>query len=445
MCSLLTAAACGDSTPKDTGGNSGGDNGGTGGGNSDVKYTLVITSAGDGVTDPAPGSHEYPAGTSVTITATPRSSARFMTWSGDATGQTPPITLVMDGNKAVNAQFSWGKSATSGLPNVPRNGVPKPSGTPGTIKILDWAGFKGAVTYTLDDSQPSQEEHYAELQATGVKMTFFVNEDTASVHLPVWQQMLADGHEIGNHTVDHCHASQTATPQLSGCSFGADQPAAPAQATPASELDDNTAWIKSAIGQSDVWTMATPFGDTGWAPFESSRFLLNRDVYQGFVGPNDGTDPLHLPCFMAGATQDGGIDGQLSTFNDKIDQARTNDKWLIFLFHSILPTTAQWYGMVDIGNITASVNHATSLGDLWTDTMVSVGAYWRAQTLLTPILTTSTSTTWTWTLPAHFPPGKFLRVTVDGGTLTQNGDAVPWDEHGYYEVALDKGTLTLGP
>jgi hypothetical protein len=48
-------------------------------------------------------------------------------------------------------------------------------------------------------------------------------------------------------------------------------------------------------------------------------------------------------------------------------------------------------------------------------------------------------------LPEHFPPGKFLRVSVTGGTLKQKGAALPWDARGYYEVALDAGSLTLGP
>ena len=47
--------------------------------------------------------------------------------------------------------------------------------------------------------------------------------------------------------------------------------------------------------------------------------------------------------------------------------------------------------------------------------------------------------------PAHFPPGKYLRVTVSGGTLTQAGSTLAWDDHGFYEVSLDAGTLTLSP
>jgi hypothetical protein len=52
---------------------------------------------------------------------------------------------------------------------------------------------------------------------------------------------------------------------------------------------------------------------------------------------------------------------------------------------------------------------------------------------------------WSWTLPPHFPNGMYLRVTVSGGTVSQNGSALPWDPHGFYEIALDAGSLTVSP
>jgi hypothetical protein len=58
---------------------------------------------------------------------------------------------------------------------------------------------------------------------------------------------------------------------------------------------------------------------------------------------------------------------------------------------------------------------------------------------------TPTANTWTWTLPDHFPPGKVLRVMVDGGTPSQSGTALVWDSHGYHQVALDAGSLTWKP
>jgi hypothetical protein len=93
------------------------------------------------------------------------------------------------------------------------------------------------------------------------------------------------------------------------------------------------------------------------------------------------------------------------------------------------------------------VKYAQTFPDLWIDTMVQVGSYWRGQNAFksAKMTTSGSSTTYTWTLPANFPTGKYLRVTVDGGTITQNGTAIPWDSHGYYEIALDPGTLTLGP
>jgi hypothetical protein len=102
---------------------------------------------------------------------------------------------------------------------------------------------------------------------------------------------------------------------------------------------------------------------------------------------------------------------------------------------------------VKIDEFVASVNHAKSKGDVWIDSMVAVASYWRGQRAVAAASSTASgaSTTWTWTLPTRFPPGKYLRVKVDGGTLSQNGKPLPWNEHGYYEVALDAGSLTLSP
>jgi hypothetical protein len=59
--------------------------------------------------------------------------------------------------------------------------------------------------------------------------------------------------------------------------------------------------------------------------------------------------------------------------------------------------------------------------------------------------TAGTDQTWTWDLPDHFPPGKFLRVKVAGGTLKQGGAEIAWQGNGYYEIALDAGSVTLSP
>jgi hypothetical protein len=83
---------------------------------------------------------------------------------------------------------------------------------------------------------------------------------------------------------------------------------------------------------------------------------------------------------------------------------------------------------------------------MWIGRVVDVGAYWLGQKAFSSATTSgTTSKTWTWTKPSNFPPGKYLRVTVAGGTLTQSGQALAWNDHGFYEIALDAGSVTLGP
>jgi hypothetical protein len=75
--------------------------------------------------------------------------------------------------------------------------------------------------------------------------------------------------------------------------------------------------------------------------------------------------------------------------------------------------------------------------------MVDVGAYFIGRKLIKAAA--AQGGVYTWNLPDVFPPGKYVRVTVDGGTLSQGGTPLPWNEHGFYEVALDAEELTVAP
>ena len=325
-----------------------------------------------------------------------------------------------------------------GLPARPGPAnVPRPAGAPGNLKILDWAGFTSAVSYTFDDGQPSQIEHYADLAAAGVRLTFFINSAGASWEAgfaDTFSRAVRDGHEVANHTVHHCHADPDGTLRA-GC----------AGASIAAEFDECTTFITKTLGAPAVWTSASPFGDTGYAGAATERFFLARGAMPGTVAPNDETDPFSLPIW--GPAEHDGVE----KFDAEIDRAHLGHRWVIMLLHSLGPTSFAWYMTVDVSAVTGSIAHAKSLGDVWIDSLANVGAYWRGQKLLaavTPEVETTaagTTQTWSWTLPPHFPPGKTLRVRVDGGTLSQNGKALEWNGHGYYEIALDAGSLTLSP
>jgi peptidoglycan/xylan/chitin deacetylase (PgdA/CDA1 family) len=305
----------------------------------------------------------------------------------------------------------------SGLPVPPgAANVPKPSGTAVGLAVLDWAGFKGAVTYTFDDANSSQIAHYSELQALGVRLTFYLITGKTEASNAIWAQAVKDGHELANHTKSHLSA-------------GTGQ-----------DIDDATTFIKQKFGV-DVWTMAAPNGAAVYTDLAKTRFLINRGVANGLIGPNDSTDPFTLFCYIP---EEGSA---ASALNSQIDAARTAGKWRVVLVHGFTGGSDGAYKPVAIGEFTSSVAHTKSLTDMWIDSMVNVGAYWRGQKAFSSVTATTSGSdkVWTWTLPAHFPPKKYLRVKVDGGTLKQSGTALSWDSHGYYEVALDAGSLTLSP
>jgi len=314
----------------------------------------------------------------------------------------------------------------SGLPEVGTGNVPQPSGAAGGLKILDWAGFKGAVSYTLDDALMSQVNTYSMINATGGKVTFYLVQGNDKNNT-IWKTAAMDGHELGNHTAHHCQGDG------SGCAWGT------YAGSLQKEIEDNTAHIKSAFGVEGVYTMAAPFGASQYvqaAP--TAHMFINRGVSgETAIAPNDNTNRFSLPCYDMpnGAGAD--------VFNGVIGKARTNNRWYCFLIHSI--NTSEGYRQVPIQSIVSSITAAKTAGDIWVDTVATVGAYWQGQKAVSAAITGGGSSTWTWTLPADFPPKKYLRVTVTGGKLSQNGANVPWNAHGYYEIALDEKSLTLTP
>ena len=255
------------------------------------------------------------------------------------------------------------------------------------------------------------------------KVTYFITTSNSYIagYDATLKEVAASGGELGNHTVSHCNFD------LTNC-------AAPKPLTTIDqEIDVCTDYIKK-LGQPDTLTIAYPYGDVAYEPAVKTRFFLGRGVGPGLIAPDDQTDPFNLPIFAAAGGEAADV------FSGQVDQARAQNKWVIFLFHSLGPTAAAWYATVDISSVTGSIAHAQSLPELWLDTMANVGAYWLGAKLIQ-----GTGPTWTWTLPPHFPAGKYLRVTVDGGSLQQADKTLLWDAHGYYEVALDAGTLSWLP
>ncbi|MGD9169545.1 MAG: cellulase family glycosylhydrolase [Candidatus Thiodiazotropha sp.] len=113
-----------------------------------VNYTLNIGVNGNGSTVPPVGTHTYAADTSISVTATPATGATFTGWSGASTGTSNPVTLTMDGNKSLTANFSGGGDDT--LPD--QCSGPCTSATPVYPTLLSDGGLGNVTMYSTSAS-----------------------------------------------------------------------------------------------------------------------------------------------------------------------------------------------------------------------------------------------------------------------------------------------------
>jgi uncharacterized repeat protein (TIGR02543 family) len=69
------------------------------------KFSLIIQAGEGGTTNPGPGSYTYEKGERVTLTAIPDPNYVFSGWTGSVTDQNNPMTLTMDNDKTITANF----------------------------------------------------------------------------------------------------------------------------------------------------------------------------------------------------------------------------------------------------------------------------------------------------------------------------------------------------
>jgi len=70
-----------------------------------IKYNLSTSVSPPGSGSISPSSGTFDIGVQITLTATPSSGYQFASWSGDVSGTSQTITIAMDSNKRVTANF----------------------------------------------------------------------------------------------------------------------------------------------------------------------------------------------------------------------------------------------------------------------------------------------------------------------------------------------------
>ncbi len=302
----------------------------------------------------------------------------------------------------------------SGIMEPGEGGQARPTGAAGNLQVLNWAGFGGALTYSFDDATGSQHGNKDKMFELGVPFTWYLaNNAGGDPTNPMYQEALDLGHELGNHTRNHT--------------------------TNGSDAQDGQDWLMQNYGVT-AYTMAAPNGVTdGFVSITNQLFLLDRGVGGGTVGADGNTNWTNLPSNIP--NQGAGYD----VFKGYADNA-AQGKWQTVCIHGFTSGGTGGYQPVSFDGWYEGVVYAKTL-NIWIGSMEQVAAYIQGAQAFKDGNSTmdGDSQTWTWTLKDTFPPGHYLRVTVDGGTLSQDGTPLPWNEHGFYEVALDAGNLTLSP
>ena len=85
--------------------------------NATFGYHLEVAVTGAGTVAKSPDQTDFVPGTDVQLTASPAPGWHFVSWGGDASGSTNPITLNMNRAKSVTATFAintYAVTVTSG-------------------------------------------------------------------------------------------------------------------------------------------------------------------------------------------------------------------------------------------------------------------------------------------------------------------------------------------
>lgn len=198
-------------------------------------------------------------------------------------------------------------------------------------KAFPWKdGKRCAVSLTFDDARRSQTSVGMKfLRKHNVKATFYIMPGATRRRVELWKEMVADGHEIGNHTMSH--------PCSGNAPFSRRNPLeAFTLEKMESELDEANRLITEMFGV-PVLSFAYPCGHSfvgrgtevkSYVPLIAKKFMTGRD----WLGENT-NDPWF--CDMA---QLQGVESDNKTYEDLltwVQNAERDGRWLVLAGHEI--------------------------------------------------------------------------------------------------------------
>jgi peptidoglycan/xylan/chitin deacetylase (PgdA/CDA1 family) len=236
---------------------------------------------------------------------------------------------------------------------------------------FEWPnGKRAAVSLSFDDSRVSQiDAGLAVLRKEAVKATFYVQAPGVEKRLEGWKSALAEGHEIGNHTVTHpCTGNYPFSRNNALEDYDLKRIA--------QQMDENNQRIQKLLGVTPK-DFAYPCGlkfvgrgrkTKSYVSVVAERFLSGRGYLD--EAPND-------PSFVDLAQAMGTPFDDLTFEQMKklVDEAVQNGSWIIFVGHEM---GSRAYQTTDLQALTRLCDYLNDPANaIWVGTVEQIGTYVR--------------------------------------------------------------------
>jgi len=298
------------------------------------------------------------------------------------------------------------------------------------LKVLPWNNHAAALSLTFDDSRAVHlDVAVPELNQRHMRASFFLIV-SKTTRLDDWRRIESQGHEIGNHSVSHEHATDLN------------------KASEELQVEDAKTFLESNF-HVDVITFAYPYAEVSPGLF----YWVKRCDFAARGGRGDGSqvyiksdaqpDWLNLPSQPSYTKYD------TATYKSWIDRDISLTAWTILQIHGIGdPSTG--FEPIPSKTFTEFLDYAQAAEarGLWIAPFGEVAAYFRAQKILEAVQpqVTTGEQKFAWQAPVPFPHGVVLKVAVNGSTrarLYQGGRELRRNKNGVYSVSFDAHELVV--
>src|ERR1700693_3557979 len=297
------------------------------------------------------------------------------------------------------------------------------------FKVLPWNNHEAALSLTFDDSRAVHLDVVApELNKRHLRATFFLIV-SKTTRLGDWQKLQSQGHEIGNHSVTHEHATDLT------------------KAGEELQVEDAKKFLDSNF-KSDILTFAYPYTEVS----PGLLYWVKRYDFAARGGRGDGSqvyikseiqpDWYQLPSQPSYTKYD------LATYQGWVDKDVALKAWTILQIHGI-GDASTGFEPIPSNTFTQFLDYVKAAENqgLWVAPFGEVAAYFRAQKILEAAQSQviEGGKKFNWQVPTPFPHGVVLKVTVENShsRLYQAGHELHRGKDGAYTVAFDARELIV--